>query len=179
MKVFVAGAKAITKLAPAVQERLSSICDKGYCVIVGDCAGIDTEVQRFYAGIGYRNVTVYACNGKARNNVGNNEIKTVLVRPGISGFEYYQQKDIAMASDADFGYMIWNCKSRGTLCNIIELVKQGKQTVVYLDNLDLTLLLKSPQDLDTMLTQYAPEMRKVFYKAFYPQTETAQTKLSS
>lgn len=47
MKVFVAGSKNISSLDREVQRRLSSICEKGYSILVGDCYGVDSQVQDF------------------------------------------------------------------------------------------------------------------------------------
>ncbi|MCD6397851.1 MAG: hypothetical protein J7L71_09950, partial [Spirochaetaceae bacterium] len=40
--------------------------------------------------------------------------------------------NIAMAKDTDFGFMIWNGKSNGTLNNTLNLLEQGKKTRLYL-----------------------------------------------
>ena len=77
-------------------------------------------------------VTVYASNGRARNNVGRWPVKNIPVAPAARGFEFFRQKDIAMANDADIGFMIWDGKSRGTLCNILTLAEQWKRVLVYL-----------------------------------------------
>lgn len=37
-----------------------------------------------------------------------------------------------MAKDTDFGFMIWNGKSNGTLNNTLNLLEQGKKTRLYL-----------------------------------------------
>lgn len=36
-----------------------------------------------------------------------------------------------MAEDADIGYMIWNGERRGTFNNMINLLNQNKQVVLY------------------------------------------------
>ena len=118
MKIFIAGTKSLQKLDTPVLQRMMSIYQKGYCVLVGDCCGVDSSVQKFYSGLGYGNVVVYASNGKARNNIGNWQIRNVPVPSYFRGFDFYKQKDIAMANDADYGFMIWDGESRGTLNNI-------------------------------------------------------------
>lgn len=70
MKVFVAGSKNISLLDREVQRRLSSICEKGYSILVGDCYGVDSQVQDFCFRNNYQNVSVYANNGLPRNNIG-------------------------------------------------------------------------------------------------------------
>jgi hypothetical protein len=38
-----------------------------------------------------------------------------------------------MAADADYGFMIWAGKSRGTRQNILELVKLNKRSIVFVE----------------------------------------------
>lgn len=52
--------------------------------------------------------------------------------PSAKGFEFYAQKDKAMAKDADFGLMVWDGKSKGTLNNMINLLLQEKSVLLYL-----------------------------------------------
>ena len=56
MKIFIAGAKSINSLDAFVQKKLMSIRQKNYDVVVGDCYGVDSLVQKFYANVGYRNI---------------------------------------------------------------------------------------------------------------------------
>lgn len=77
MKVFVAGARSIEELNCATKEKLVSICNKGYDVLIGDCYGVDTSVQKIFADLHYRNITIYASNGRARNNIGKWSVHSV------------------------------------------------------------------------------------------------------
>jgi hypothetical protein len=78
----------------------------------------------------YSNVTVYCINNPG-NNIGNWKIKSISCEGTVS-FSEYVKKDIAMAKDIDFGFMIWNGKSNGTLNNTLNLLEQGKKTRLYL-----------------------------------------------
>ena len=49
-------------------------------------------------------------------------------------FDFYKQKDIVMAEDADYRFMIWDGQSRGTLNNIINLLQKDKKVLVYFAN---------------------------------------------
>lgn len=132
MKVFIAGPRAISSLDAEVKKRLSSIMEEGLTILVGDANGVDKAVQKYLDEKQYRNVIVYASNGIARNNIGFWPIENVPVEKGVSGFDYYTRKDAQMASDADYGFMIWNGKSKGTLNNMINLTKEKKHILVYL-----------------------------------------------
>ncbi|QAV27743.1 hypothetical protein SAMN05216169_10832 [Anoxybacillus pushchinoensis] len=131
MKVFVAGPRAVSVLNKQVKERLSNIINNNFTVLVGDANGVDKQVQKFLHSVNYRNVKVYATNGRARNNIGQWEVEKVNVEPTKKGFDYYAAKDIEMAKDADYGFMIWNGQSKGTLNNMINLAKLNKKVLVY------------------------------------------------
>jgi hypothetical protein len=52
-----------------------------------------------------------------------------------------------MAVEADYGLMLWDGESRGTLTSIVDLVRQGKPVLVYLAPDRSFLTLKEPEDL--------------------------------
>ena len=131
MKVFIARPRIVKELDNNVIVKLKNICKNEYFVLVGDAEGIDSEVQKNLNKNNYKNVKVFASNGIARNNYGDWEIKNVKVSKNLSGFEFYAQKDLEMAKEADIGFMIWNGKSKGTFNNIINLLKLGKEVVLY------------------------------------------------
>jgi len=132
MKIFIAGARAITQLDDNVTGKLFSIYEKGYDVLVGDAIGVDSSVQKYYAKKAYSNLTVFTSNGEARNNFGNWKVESVAAKGKGNSFDFYTQKDVAMANRADYGFMIWNGESKGTLNNIINLIAQKKVCLVYL-----------------------------------------------
>ena len=151
MKIFIAGARSITTMDSFVLNRLHSICDKHFDVLVGDCYGVDTAVQSFFANCAYPKVTVYASNGAARNNVGKWFTKNIQVSSSIRGFEFFRQKDIAMANDADLGFMIWDGESRGTLHNILTLAEQKKTVLVYLPTKQIHIAVHSLDDTEKLM----------------------------
>ena len=134
-----------------------SIFYKGHDVLVGDCYGVDASVQRFYYRLGYDRIIVYACNGKARNNMGHWQVKNITVPSYLRGFNFYEQKDVAMAKEADFGFMIWDGKSRGTLNNIVNLVEQRKGVLVYLVKEQRAIVVKTFSQLDDLISSCSPQ----------------------
>lgn len=147
MKIFIAGAKSISSLDSYVIQKLRSICDHQHDILIGDCQGVDTLVQQFFHEAGYSKVTIYASNGKARNNVGNWPVKNVPVADSVRGFAFYRQKDLAMAQDADCGFMIWDGKSKGTHANIKALAGLGKKVVVHFPSTDRVYMVLSEHDI--------------------------------
>ncbi len=162
MKIFIAGARALKDISPLVKDKLMNICSKDHSVLVGDCYGIDASVQRFFHQLNYVNVTVYASNGKARNNIGNWMVESVFVPSTVKGFDFYKQKDIAMANNADCGFMIWDGKSKGTLNNMINLISQNKEVVVYMSTLNNLFYLKNFDELNGLVNSCGEQTQKTY-----------------
>lgn len=51
-----------------------------------------------------------------------------------------------MAKVADYGLMLWNAKSIGTLSNVIELIKRDKKCVVFVNRDKAVKTIASAQD---------------------------------
>jgi len=122
----------VKKLDKCIEEKLANVIKNNFTLLVGDATGVDKLTQQFMHRNRYSNVTVYASQGKARNNLGNWEIENVTVGDNVKGFSFYSAKDLKMAEDADYGFMIWNGNSKGTLNNIINLTRLNKRVLVYL-----------------------------------------------
>jgi len=103
--------------------------DAGVNIIVGDADGANTAVQRFCVSLEYKNVTVFASNGKARNNLGGFPMRNV--RAAGFGRDFFTQKDIAMTDASDCGLVIWDGKSKGTKTNIDRLAQQNKPCQIF------------------------------------------------
>lgn len=132
MNVFIAGPRAIRSLNQKVKQRIDKIMENNLTILVGDAAGIDKQIQMYCYSSGYHKVKVFSANGKVRNNIGKWDVKSIQVPPNIRGFEFYATKDLAMAKEADYGFMIWNGKSKGTYNNMINLVKYNKKILLYM-----------------------------------------------
>ena len=131
MKVFIAGSINISCLNDIIRKRIDNIIEKQYEVLVGDANGADKATQSYLFEKHYQNVVVYCSGKKCRNNIGNWNTYNVEVPSNLSGLKFYMQKDKKMADDANYGFMLWDGKSAGTLSNILELLKRQKSTLVY------------------------------------------------
>lgn len=150
--VFIAGSRKLSRLNEQVQKRLENVMAGSYVVLVGDANGADKAVQKFLFERNYRNVTVYCSGSVCRNNLGNWESHHVEVDPKISGRDFYTKKDIEMAVVADYGLMIWDGKSPGTINNVLELVKRDKKALVYLSSLKQFFAVSSLEDINQLLS---------------------------
>lgn len=128
MKVFISGSRSIKKFNEDIEKELFNELNYSSHILVGDANGVDDIVQQFCASRRYKNLTVYAMN-KPRNNRGN--FQTKIFSSNRKGRGFYTEKDIIMTNNADFGIVIWDGKSKGSLDNIDRLIKQNKICKVY------------------------------------------------
>ena len=121
----------LKELSPCMKKALDIVCEKGYEVLIGDCFGADKLVQKYLREREYDKVKVYASGTKVRCNEGGYPVVYVSAE-GKTGFEFYRQKDIAMSLAADHALMFWDGRSKGTRCNIEDMIQQEKFTAVIL-----------------------------------------------
>ena len=129
--VFLSGSRGISRLNDKVRDRVKNMMDKKFRIIVGDANGADKALQEFLSDLKYSNVMVFCSGQVCRNNVGNWDIRKVIVDEKLRGRDFYTQKDREMTSEADYGFILWNGKSVGSIRNVLELLKRQKSVVVY------------------------------------------------
>jgi hypothetical protein len=151
-KVFISGSIKIKNLDDNVIERLKNIVDSNLTVIIGDADGVDSAIQEYLKKRGVSSVVVYCSGDVPRNNLGHWNTKkiTTTSKPGTR--DYYTAKDKTMAEDCDYGFMIWDARSTGTLSNAIELVKRNKAALVYINKAKQYQKIKNSQDLVTLIS---------------------------
>ncbi len=149
-KVFIAGPIKIKTLDETVVNTLQAIIRNNLNILIGDAGGLDREVQHYLMENKYRNVTVY-CINKPRNNIGNWPVRTVTSGEEKITFSEYIKKDKKMADETDFGFMIWNGKSNGTLNNILNLLEQSKKLKLCFTPLKKLYKIENISDLEAVL----------------------------
>jgi probable addiction module antidote protein len=75
------------------------------------------------------------------------------------GFQFYAAKDREMAREADFGLMIWDGKSLGTVLNVLRLVRAGKISVLFNVPEKAALNIKSTDQWEAFLAQCSAQLR--------------------
>jgi hypothetical protein len=88
-----------------------------------------------------------------RNNVGHWSTREVPAPKGARGFDFYSAKDRVMADAAEYGLMLWDGKSKGTINNVVNLCREGKPVVVYIAPKKRFLTVKAFDDLGGVLAQ--------------------------
>lgn len=164
-KVFIGGSRRLSRLNQDVKRRIDNIIDKGFMVIVGDANGVDKAVQRYLSSRHYSNVVVFCIAGGCRNNIGDWPTRTIAVSDRARrDFAYYSTKDRAMAEEADYGLMLWDGRSRGTLTNIVHLVREGKPVVVYIAPDRSFYTLRQSDHLAAMPRRFSPAALDRIYR---------------
>lgn len=131
--VFIAGSISIKKLHPLFRERLANIVQSEFDVVLGDADGADSSIQQALVDLNAKKVTVYCAGLDPRNNIGGWPVERITsdATPGTRTF--FTAKDVKMASVADYGLMVWDTKSTGTLGNVLELLRNGRKSVVFVN----------------------------------------------
>ena len=150
-KIFVGGSRRISRLNAEFRKRLEQIVEKHLAILVGDANGSDKAIQDFFWERHYRNVEVFCAEGHCRNNLGQWSVRPIQSPHHTRDFEYFTAKDAAMAREADFGLMLWDGASAGTLVNVARLVAFHRPVVVYISPQGRFVTLKSRKDLADLL----------------------------
>lgn len=173
-KVFLGGSRHISKLSLQVQKRIKNIIDKHLPVIIGDANGADKAVQNFLYQEGYRNVEVFCSGNTCRNNIGNWQTKLVQTNSNQRDFAFYAAKDRLMASEAEFGLMVWDGKSVGTLLNVWRLLENEKKVAVYISPAKHFVELKNFHQWFEFIAQCDPDVQRRWEKKASDEAQTAQ-----
>lgn len=149
--VFIAGSISISRLHKKVQERISKIVSSDLDVVVGDADGADTSIQKCLHDYRAEKVTVYCTGDLPRNNVADWPVHNVYSKARAGSRAYFTAKDLEMARKSDYGLMIWDCKSTGTLSNVIELLREKKKSVVFVNKSSDFINVSNKAGLDHLL----------------------------
>jgi hypothetical protein len=131
---------------------LDQIIQRQLGVLIGDANGADKTIQKYLSDCHYPNVIVFCTAGECRNNVGGWPVRSVDSHHKVKDFTYYTAKDAAMAREAEFGLMLWDGESVGTMVNVARLVSAGKPVVLYVLPAKEVYTLKTPTELENVLS---------------------------
>ncbi len=154
--VFVAGSINIKNLDQKVKERLDRIVESDFTVIVGDADGADTSIQNYLLEKGVKHAMVFCSGTKPRNNIGGWKVKNIDANYASGTRAFFTAKDIEMARVADYGFMIWDSKSTGTLNNVLELLRQKKKSVVFVNKNKSSVTVGDLEQLECLIQHMSP-----------------------
>lgn len=157
--VFIAGSIKIRKLHPYFVDRIANVVADKLNIVVGDANGADRSIQDELSRQMAERVTVYFTDIEPRYNAGSWKANRVIspARPGTR--EFFSAKDLVMANVADYGLMIWDTASTGTLSNVFELSKHGKYCVVFLNKNEKFINVKEPNDILKLIAVMSEKAR--------------------
>ena len=157
--VFIAGSISIGHLHEKVQERINRIVASGFSVVVGDADGADTAIQQCLCDYRATKVTVYCAGDSPRNNIAGWPVHRVHSNARVGTRAFFTAKDVEMARSSDYGLMVWDCKSTGTLSNVIELLKASKKTLVFVNKSRDFVTIADRSGLDYLLSLMSEHAR--------------------
>ena len=162
IKVFFGGSRKIGRLNQAIKGRADNIIANEYLILLGDANGADKAMQGYLNEKKYRNVLVFCMGNVCRNNIGNWETRNVHSSRSKKDFDYYSTKDVLMGEEADYGFMLWDGKSKGSLNNILNLCERNKKVLVYFSPAKSFYTVENEQDVWKLLEQCEPNLVRKF-----------------
>lgn len=150
--VFIAGSISISRLHEKVRSRIAKVVASSFEIVVGDADGADTSIQECLRDLGANKVTVFCTGEHPRNNVNQWPVRHVVSKARAGSRGFYTAKDVEMARTSDYGLMIWDSKSTGTLSNVLELLGSGKKSVIFVNKTTDFVTVGDAVDLDQLLS---------------------------
>jgi len=154
MKVFIGGSRKLSKINQQIKIRIDNIINKNFIILIGDANGVDKSIQAYLFSKNYKNVIIFCVNKQCRNNIGGWRIRHIEYDSKIRDYKYYSSKDIVMANESHFGFMIWDGESKGTLNNIVNLLRQEKRVLVYFSPKKIFYDINNFSDLNSAFPKY-------------------------
>jgi len=151
-QIFISGSMRIKNINKLVIDRIENIIREKFTILVGDADGVDASIQQILANKDYENVKVYCTGNYHRNNIGKWGIITVYTDHKPKTRLYFTAKDIEMAKYCDYGLMVWDSKSTGTLSNVYELLKNKKTSVVFVNKLTKFFNVSNFSDFENLVS---------------------------
>jgi hypothetical protein len=149
--VFIAGSLSIRRLHAHFLERIDKIVGSGFDVVVGVDDGADASIQQALVDRSAASVTVYCSGSRPRNNLGDWTVRQVETEAEPGSRAFFTAKDVEMAKVADYGLMMWDSKSTGTLSNVIELLKRGCTSRVFVNKEKRFVTVSDPGTLSALV----------------------------
>jgi hypothetical protein len=131
MKIVLGGSRHLDYIPSEIGVRLNEWIGASSEFLVGDAPGSDSAFQKYLKSLKYPAVTVYTSADEVRNNLGKWNVEKIESGLKSKSSAVHAFKDRKMSEIADIGLMIWDCKSAGTLSNVIDLIEQGKNCYVW------------------------------------------------
>jgi len=150
--IFISGSMRIKNINKMVISRIDNIIRENFTILIGDADGVDSSIQQILANKSYKNVLVYCTGNYPRNNIGKWELTTIETDHKPNTRSFFTAKDIAMAEKCDYGLMVWDSKSTGTLSNVYELLIKGKTSVVFVNKTKQFIKVSNHREFEQLVS---------------------------
>jgi hypothetical protein len=151
-KIFISGSMRIKNLDAKVKDRIDNIIKADFSILIGDADGVDASIQALLKSKGYSKVTIFCSGDKVRNNIGRWKVEKIHTDLQKNTRLFFTAKDLQMAKKCDYGFMVWDSKSTGTLSNIYELLSQGKKSLVFINKVKTFKTIMEVADFENLLS---------------------------
>jgi hypothetical protein len=131
MKIVLGGSRKIEAVPEVFKIQLSVWFGESCDFLIGDSTGVDYAFQTILNNARFERVKIFTSADAVRTNLG--DWPVVRIDSGLKGNSKSKHafKDRHMCQLADIGLMVWDGASAGTISNVIDLVNQGKKTLVW------------------------------------------------
>ena len=163
MKIVLGGSRNLNQVPNEVAQRLDAWMESGAEFLIGDASGIDSALQQYLKRGNYASVVVYTAADSVRNNHADWPFELVETGLKSKSAARHTIKDRRMTELADAGLMLWDQESIGTLANILDLARHGKDVTVYDSVVDDLVPFEGGLGIDAWLSAHpsaAEEARK-------------------
>lgn len=148
--IFFSGSRSITRLNADIRQRIiNNVIKNQFDIVLGDANGADKAFQKLFAEQRYDKVQIFCSGTTFRNNLGNWQVN--FVPSNQKGRDFYTEKDKKMAIIADYGFILWDGESIGSLNNISELLNHKNPSLIYHSPNKQFLDIKSFKDLKNII----------------------------
>ncbi|WP_343642012.1 hypothetical protein [Roseateles sp.] len=158
--VFIAGSIGLKHLDRQVLERIERVVQQDFDIVVGDADGVDAAAQRHLLAIGATRVTVYCAGDTPRQNLGDWPVGAVASPHARGSRAFFAAKDRRMAELADYGLMVWDARSTGTLANILEMLERRKKSAVFVNKLKAFENIGNADQLEALVARMSDSARR-------------------
>ena len=151
-KIFISGSMRIKRLDSKVKDRIDNIIHSDFSILLGDADGVDASIQELLYSKRYAKVTIFCSGNNVRNNIGRWYVEKIPSDYQENTRLFFTAKDIQMAKKCDYGFMVWDSKSTGTLSNVYELLFKGKKSLIFVNKLKAFIKIGQVADFEKLVS---------------------------
>lgn len=162
MTVFVSGSGSVTELDDNVIQRLEKMCGNGLMILLGNKEGAERCFREYFSSVNYKDVEIFSIAGDNKENIGDWALNEVTPPNKPVGFGYYAERDMKMIEKCDYGFMIWDGKSKDVLLNSVCLAEKKKTNVIYLHKNGRFVTVSSEETLERLILQCDKKVQAMY-----------------